>query len=198
MYYNKWKISLLFFYVIYNKCLQQVIHISLTSKLQFCWGVKLVASNPDKKNPCWRCPGEKVPLLYISTSYYKISTTRDPQCFLVDILPFTSSMFCITNFFQTIPSSEIVTVLFVTLKSRISVLNQICRIREFEPNTPKALAKWLHQEKKGGQRGQRKAWWRWWGAAMQYAVKFSVRSLSLNTSRASISCYSIIWEKIFC
>ena len=74
----------------------------------------------DKKNPCIRRPGEKFPLL-VQTSYYKNITTRDPQCFLVDLLSFISSTFCMTTLVQTIPSCEIVIVLCVTLKSRACI-----------------------------------------------------------------------------
>ena len=56
---------------------------------------------------------------------YNSSTTRDPQCFLVDLSSFISSTFCMTTLVQTIPSCEIVIVLSVTLKSRVCICTLI-------------------------------------------------------------------------
>ena len=73
-------------------------------------------------------------------SMYKASRREiSPSC--LNLLSFISSTFCMTTLVQTIPSCEILIVLCVTLKSRacISALYQICKIREFEPNSPKPL-----------------------------------------------------------
>ena len=99
-------------------------------------------------------------------------------------------MFCMTTLVQTIPSCEILIALCVTWKSR-AYISALYQNLENSDRTHRKLS--YHQtassrKKKKKKRGicQRRVWWRWWGAAMHYAVKFLIRSLSLYTSRASI------------